>query len=68
MLLNIFPWWRQKNTNPSNVNKPRQASDIQTSAAPQKLDSAPITSHSPQTQSLSKTQEDFNWQTVDLKN
>jgi galactose mutarotase-like enzyme len=81
MLLNIF---RPKmgETTPTNANTAgnskvsrtidgQQAlatTDIQPSTATEKRNSSLSTSHSPQTQSLSKPQGDLNWQTVHLEN
>jgi galactose mutarotase-like enzyme len=42
--------------------------DIKPTAKTQERNSSQSTSRSPQTQSLSKSQEDFNWQTVSLEN
>lgn len=57
--------------NASQSTGAQQASpttDIQPSPKTQGRNSSQGTSRSPQTQSLSKSQQDFNWQTVNLEN
>ncbi|NBV98940.1 MAG: aldose 1-epimerase [Proteobacteria bacterium] len=74
-----LPWNRKHITTQTNTVTDRKASqstggqpasattDIQPNTATQQDNSSPSTSRSPQTQSLSEPQQDFNWQTVDLE-